>query len=131
MVQTITVSLVAAIVASITSPVVAKNCYPGLNYCGHTLKDIAYFWGYDTQIREQLTLHGIPTTDEYMNHSLFYCTGGPRGAIQFLGVCPAAGREHCKRMKKKNDECSGHREVLCYRRRADGSEGEEIPCDID
>ncbi|RDA85102.1 hypothetical protein CP532_3137 [Ophiocordyceps camponoti-leonardi (nom. inval.)] len=108
-----TVSLFATIIAFMTSPVVAKNCYPGLNYCGHTLRDIAWFNSYDDQIKEQLVLNGKAPTEENIERSLFHCTGGPDGEIKFVKVCDDPFLDTCRTREKENDVCSTYIREWC------------------
>ncbi|KAJ7506150.1 hypothetical protein B0H11DRAFT_2220065 [Mycena galericulata] len=61
----------------------ARNCTPGLNYCGRTLLEIGK---YQPQIDQALA-------DAYQSESdggaddLFSCVGGPNGVISFIKFC--------------------------------------------
>ncbi|KAG5985574.1 hypothetical protein E4U54_005948 [Claviceps lovelessii] len=68
-----------------TAPLaLARNCKPGLNYCGHTLIGIGNYRG---QIAQALSAAGQSGNDVNVNHSLFHCEGGPEGVIRFIDFC--------------------------------------------
>ncbi|KAL1985853.1 hypothetical protein VTN96DRAFT_7345 [Rasamsonia emersonii] len=62
----------------------ARNCTPGLNYCGSTLLDIGH---YQSQIDQAIADAGVPEVDNG-RESLFHCIGGDNGVIKYLGDCP-------------------------------------------
>ncbi|KIM41489.1 hypothetical protein M413DRAFT_27828 [Hebeloma cylindrosporum] len=77
----------------------ARNCTPGLRYCGSTLLDIGNYQG---QIDQALADAGVQEVDNGKS-ALFFCQGGDNGVIQFIrectvGQCVDAGTgndDHC------------------------------------
>ncbi|KAF3017070.1 hypothetical protein E8E14_006212 [Neopestalotiopsis sp. 37M] len=61
----------------------ARNCTPGLNYCGSTLLDIG---DYQPQIDQALADAG-EGNDNHARDYLFHCAGGDNGVIEFLQRC--------------------------------------------
>ncbi|RDA95706.1 hypothetical protein CP533_1089 [Ophiocordyceps camponoti-saundersi (nom. inval.)] len=88
-------ALSIAVTAALFPLVMAKNCTPGLNYCGSTLQRIAQENNYDHQIKEQLRYHGKELNEKNIRQSLFYCTGGPDGEIFFRRVCDDGSDDYC------------------------------------
>ncbi|KAJ6475379.1 hypothetical protein C8R45DRAFT_1009964 [Mycena sanguinolenta] len=62
---------------------IARNCTPGLNYCGRTLLDIGK---YQPQIDQ--ALHDAHAGEaNHGNDDLFHCVGGDSGVITFIKYC--------------------------------------------
>ncbi|KAJ6783578.1 hypothetical protein PWT90_10200 [Aphanocladium album] len=85
---------------SVLAPLaLARNCTPGFYYCGHTLLEIG---NYHNQITNALVEADKGTNYNWVNFSLFWCTGAPNGDIDFAqscnGPCTNAGNG-------KNDHC--------------------------
>ncbi|KAJ6585994.1 hypothetical protein B0H19DRAFT_1060168 [Mycena capillaripes] len=61
----------------------ARNCTPGLNYCGRTLLEIGK---YQPQIDQALADAGQGEADGGAD-DLFSCVGGSNGVISFIQFC--------------------------------------------
>ncbi|KAJ7476447.1 hypothetical protein FB451DRAFT_1087230 [Mycena latifolia] len=72
----------ASLLVLVTS-VVARNCTPGLNYCGRTLLEIGK---YQPQIDQALADAHQGEADGGAD-DLFGCAGGPNGVITFIRFC--------------------------------------------
>lgn len=74
--------------------------------CGSLIQDdtdVLFIGNYYNQIYQALVDNNQPTDSEHVNDSLFYCTGGSNGAIEFeyfcaAGVCTNGGNNN-------NDSC--------------------------
>ena len=77
------ISTTLAVIVFAFYGVQARNCTPGLNYCGHTLLSIGK---YAPQIDQCLHDNGKPSGTDG-RHVLFYCAGGPNGNIKYLRTC--------------------------------------------
>ncbi|KAK4177739.1 hypothetical protein QBC36DRAFT_326344 [Triangularia setosa] len=93
-------TLALAVVAP--AAVDAANCKTGLHYCGYVLlrrgnthhlrivqrSDADTVPGnYYNQIIDALKKADKSTSSAYVNHSLFYCTGGSNGNIKYQAKC--------------------------------------------
>ncbi|KIM41485.1 hypothetical protein M413DRAFT_27825 [Hebeloma cylindrosporum] len=61
----------------------ARNCTPGLSYCGSSLLTIGNYQG---QIDQVLSDYAIKEVDNGKS-VLFYCIGGNTGVLQFVKDC--------------------------------------------
>ncbi|KAJ8058578.1 hypothetical protein OCU04_012755 [Sclerotinia nivalis] len=68
---------------TLTTNTLARNCTPGLNYCGRTLLSIGK---YQPQIDQSLADAGVGEADGGAD-DLFHCVGGSNGVISFLKYC--------------------------------------------
>ncbi|KAM7191639.1 hypothetical protein V8F20_009246 [Naviculisporaceae sp. PSN 640] len=99
------VSFTTLAITALATLAAARNCTPGLRYCGKTLRAIATGDNYNTQIREaymELTGISFPSQEEE-NDTLFHCLGGDNGDIVGLQVCPISCRDNGN---GRSDECS-------------------------
>ncbi|KAK0668323.1 hypothetical protein QBC41DRAFT_322121 [Cercophora samala] len=100
-------SSILAVTLAVVAPaaVDAANCKTGLHYCGYVLLrrgivfPILYELGiprscadsvagdYYNQIIGALKKADKSTSSSYVNHSLFYCTGGTNGNIKYQAKC--------------------------------------------
>ncbi|KAH6663504.1 hypothetical protein B0J14DRAFT_707061 [Halenospora varia] len=80
-------STTASILAIMAIGAIARNCTPGLNYCGATLLDVGK---YQPQIDQ--AIHDAGQLEEnFGKEDLFHCAspGGPSGVINWLHHCGA------------------------------------------
>ncbi|KAK1770395.1 hypothetical protein QBC33DRAFT_566834 [Phialemonium atrogriseum] len=75
----------------------ARNCTPGLNYCGSTLNNIGNYQG---QIDQALHDAGRANGG---SDDLFHCVGGDSGVIDWIGYCPNGCRDNGKDV---SDSCN-------------------------
>ncbi|RDA85101.1 hypothetical protein CP532_3135 [Ophiocordyceps camponoti-leonardi (nom. inval.)] len=108
MVQITAVSLAAAVIAIMTSPVTAQECKPGFQYCGSTLKRMGL---YDAQLGEQLASAGLSLSQEILDRTLFRCTGGPDGGIKFIKICDNTNLSNLCPFIGKGEQKSGVTDV--------------------
>lgn len=102
-------SSILAVTLAVVAPaaVDAANCKTGLHYCGYVLLrrgiafpillrypdspgstlTLSYLGNYYNQIIEALKKADKSTSSAYVNHSLFYCTGGSNGNIKYQAKC--------------------------------------------
>ncbi|KAM5343983.1 hypothetical protein ACJ41O_012520 [Fusarium nematophilum] len=76
----------------------ARNCRKGLTYCGYVLLRRGNYYN---QIEQELSANGKSTSSDWIKNSLFECTGGSNGDINYLrkcGDCKDGGDKH-------NDYC--------------------------
>ncbi|XWW98458.1 hypothetical protein V2A60_006458 [Cordyceps javanica] len=93
-------TLVTLAAVMLTGFATAKDCTPGLNYCGHTL----YAKGnYDFIIQQCLADNGVADDSSTRNQALFRCRGDPYGYVQYLEYC---GRGCVDAGTGQNDYCS-------------------------
>ncbi|KAM7214369.1 hypothetical protein V8F06_010207 [Rhypophila decipiens] len=100
------VKITAVVCAALATLTAARNCTPGLTYCGKTLRAIATGNNYDKQMREAMLKNwgnAHPTNFE-MNNYLFACIGGPNGDIQVISSC--FGKECIDNGNGKSDTCA-------------------------
>ncbi|KAK4207082.1 hypothetical protein QBC37DRAFT_456586 [Rhypophila decipiens] len=74
----------------------ARNCTPGLRYCGSTLREIATGDNYDIQIREAFVAFtgNRFASQEDENKALFLCLPGPDGDVRVHEVCDISCRDN-------------------------------------
>ncbi|KAK4672826.1 hypothetical protein QC763_106440 [Podospora pseudopauciseta] len=79
-------STILAVTLAVVAPaaVDAANCKTGLHYCGYVLLRKGNYYN---QIIEALKKADKSTSSAYVNHSLFYCTGGSNGNIKYQAKC--------------------------------------------
>ncbi|KAM7214737.1 hypothetical protein V8F06_009902 [Rhypophila decipiens] len=79
----------ATLLSTMAPLTAARNCTPGLVYCGKTLRKIAAErQNYDRQIREAMAIWGYKDpTNEDMDNSLFYCGVIYDGYISMVTLC--------------------------------------------
>ncbi|KAM7190126.1 hypothetical protein V8F20_009856 [Naviculisporaceae sp. PSN 640] len=70
--------------ATLAALVVADNCKTGLFYCGAGLLSKGNYY---SQIVAALEADGQSTDSDHINSSLFHCTGGSNGDIDFQTFC--------------------------------------------
>ncbi|KAF5008935.1 hypothetical protein FDECE_4798 [Fusarium decemcellulare] len=75
-----------AVVATLASFGAARNCTPGLYYCGSALLQVGNY--YDP-IEDALAAakKGICADRRHVNDSLFYCLHGTNGDIKYKAFC--------------------------------------------
>ncbi|ORY07647.1 hypothetical protein BCR34DRAFT_616608 [Clohesyomyces aquaticus] len=78
------ITAVSVILAAFATNVAARNCTPGLAYCGYTLNAISN--NYNDQIIQALHSSGHGNSDP--NKTLFYCRGTDAGLIDWVADCP-------------------------------------------
>ncbi|EAW14267.1 uncharacterized protein ACLA_073020 [Aspergillus clavatus NRRL 1] len=81
--------------AFLSSFAAASNCKANLDYCGSSLLKKGNYYA---QIANELKAKGQSTDPSHIQQSLFHCTGGSNGEIEFLrfcsGGCQDAGKGH-------------------------------------
>ncbi|KZP21001.1 hypothetical protein FIBSPDRAFT_826391 [Athelia psychrophila] len=75
--------IAAAVALLFASCVVARNCTPGLNYCGQTLVNIGR---YQQQINQALSDADQTKINNGLG-DLFHCVGGNNGDINWVQHC--------------------------------------------
>ncbi|KAM7195832.1 hypothetical protein V8F33_006481 [Rhypophila sp. PSN 637] len=96
------VKITTVVLSALATLAAARNCTPGLDYCGKTLRAIATGSNYDAQMKAPLRERGIPVNEGSMNDSLFYCVGGSNGDVRVLLHCPKGCLDGGK---KRNNFC--------------------------
>ncbi|KID60058.1 uncharacterized protein G6M90_00g030540 [Metarhizium brunneum] len=91
-------SLISAVLA-ILPFVFARNCIPGVVYCGQTLIDIG---AYHEQLFQANHCAGAPRTDHDIRSSLYYCVGGDGGVVNYMKVCSTGCKDNGP---GNNDSC--------------------------
>ncbi|KAJ7741073.1 hypothetical protein B0H16DRAFT_1728711 [Mycena metata] len=90
-------------ITSLATLVLARNCTPGLIYCGSTLTAIATGNAYQDQIDHAPFAARVVEVDKGQS-DLFFCQGGASGVISYVASC-AVGQcvdggsgknDHCK-----------------------------------
>ncbi|KAM7214733.1 hypothetical protein V8F06_009898 [Rhypophila decipiens] len=81
------VKITALVLTALATLAAARNCTPGLDYCGYILRDIATGNNYDAQMKSALRKLGVPVNESSMTHGLFYCIPGGDGDVQALAIC--------------------------------------------
>ena len=71
------------LLALASNGVLARNCTPGLNYCGRSLLNIGK---YQPQIDQALADAGAGEANGGAD-DLFYCVGGTNGVIRYVRYC--------------------------------------------
>ncbi|KAI9645358.1 hypothetical protein NHQ30_006095 [Ciborinia camelliae] len=82
-IQTISVPFLLLALTLKATSVLARNCTPGLAYCG---KDLLGIGDYQGRIDQCLADAGQPEADGGAD-DLFYCPGGSDGIIKFIKYC--------------------------------------------
>ncbi|KAH8685827.1 hypothetical protein BGZ60DRAFT_543000 [Tricladium varicosporioides] len=79
---------ITTVLAFLATAVVARNCTPGLEYCGKTLQGSsnAISTNYQAQIDQALFAAG--KTGQDWQNSIFHCVGGNNGVISYVTFCP-------------------------------------------
>ncbi|KAH8731862.1 hypothetical protein GQ44DRAFT_766911 [Phaeosphaeriaceae sp. PMI808] len=77
-------STITSVLAALATSVIARNCTPGLDYCGYTLTAIG---NYRDQINQ--AIHDSGHGGSNPNNVLFHCEGGNSGVIRFIADCSA------------------------------------------
>ncbi|KAH6605339.1 hypothetical protein Trco_007046 [Trichoderma cornu-damae] len=88
-----------AVLATLVPFAIANNCKTNLRYCGATLLRVGK---YQEQIINALRARGQSTDGAHIERSLFFCSGGPNGEIEFLEFC---GNRCVDGGSGKNDYC--------------------------
>ncbi|KAJ3492673.1 hypothetical protein NLG97_g5231 [Lecanicillium saksenae] len=94
------VKITLAAAATLVATAFARNCTPGLVYCGWNLLRVG---NYQEQVNRAISQKGWNVNGKNIHDTLFNCLGGPNGEIDVLdwcsGNCADGGEGH-------NDFCN-------------------------